>query len=379
MALARIITRSHQCSRELALDLLARGYAVEIVSPDAIPDNIADLELRVETAPGDQLIASVEAHDGPQSSSLDFVHHLKSPMVDFIRRPPDLDPLPSDQFADLPEQRILFKVEPRVEHVVAPPKTEERTLEAAAPAAAIVHDAELVRAESTLPIASPVPGPPPPMEPPRYLAVEDAPAARTTVTRSATIPSKTITPATLHPPLVAPRRTAPHRARSASWRWRAALIFASVVLLAVVLGFGMRRIGRAAAQNSVQSYEPISEPSFSQASVVSLPPPGVSAEANFAPPPKPSELAKPKASAPKATPRATPRARIAPRIARPHTDDVIARDTVTYLDDRYRPASQPKPANRVASRQPKAPKHSKAVIAASSVTYLKKPKSKTTK
>ena len=377
MPLARIITRSHQCSRELALDLLARGYTVEIVSPDAIPDNIADLELRVETAPGDQLIASVEAHDGPQSSSLDFVHHLKSPMVDFIRRPPDLDPLPSDQFADLPEQRILFKVEHGPEHVVTPPKTKDRPPEAAPPAAPIVHDAELVRAESTLPIAPPVP--PPPMEPPRYFAVEDAPAARTTVTRSATILSKTITPATPHPPLVAPRRTAPRRARSASWRWRAALIFASVVLLAVVLGFGMRRIGRAAAQNSKQSYEPISEPSFSHASVVSLPPPGVSAAANSAPPPKPSEIAKPKAVAPKATPRATPSARIAPRIARPHTDDVIARDTVTYLDDRYRPASQPKPANRVASRQPKSPKHSKAVIAASSVTYLKKPKSKTTK
>ena len=48
MALARIITRSHTCSRELALDLLARGYAVEIVSPDEIPENLADLELRVE-------------------------------------------------------------------------------------------------------------------------------------------------------------------------------------------------------------------------------------------------------------------------------------------------------------------------------------------
>jgi hypothetical protein len=82
MALARIITRSQACSRQLALDLLARGYAVEIVSPDNIPDNIADLELRVDTAPGDQLIASVEAHNGDRSASLDFVHHLKAPMVD---------------------------------------------------------------------------------------------------------------------------------------------------------------------------------------------------------------------------------------------------------------------------------------------------------
>jgi hypothetical protein len=89
MALARIITRSHQCARELALDLLARGYAVEIVSPDKIPDNIADLELRVDAGPGDQLIASVEVHNGERSASLEFLHHLKSPMGDFVRRIPE--------------------------------------------------------------------------------------------------------------------------------------------------------------------------------------------------------------------------------------------------------------------------------------------------
>jgi hypothetical protein len=89
MALARIITRSHSCSRELALDLLARGYAVEIVSPDSIPDNLADLELRVEEDHGNQLVASMQAHNGDRSASLEFAHHLKAPMVDFIRRPPE--------------------------------------------------------------------------------------------------------------------------------------------------------------------------------------------------------------------------------------------------------------------------------------------------
>src|SRR5260370_20275708 len=87
MALARIITRSHAGSRELALDLLARGYAVEIVSPDKIPENIADLELRIDTGLADRLTATVEAHDGERSASLEFVHYLKAPMVDFIRRP----------------------------------------------------------------------------------------------------------------------------------------------------------------------------------------------------------------------------------------------------------------------------------------------------
>src|ERR1700733_99278 len=95
MALARIITRSHACSRELALDLLARGYTVEIVSPDAIPDNLADLELRVDTNDGDQLVANVTAYDGGRATSLEFLHHLKAPMGDFIRRVPEIPEVPT--------------------------------------------------------------------------------------------------------------------------------------------------------------------------------------------------------------------------------------------------------------------------------------------
>src|ERR1700694_4819004 len=89
MALARIISHSHSCSRELALDLIARGYAVEIVSPDSIPDNLADLELRVQEDHGNQLVARVQAHNGDRSASIEFVHHLKTPMVACIRRPPE--------------------------------------------------------------------------------------------------------------------------------------------------------------------------------------------------------------------------------------------------------------------------------------------------
>jgi hypothetical protein len=82
MALARIITRSDVCSRALALDLLGRGYAVEIVTPDSIPANMADLELRVEAALGDRLTASVIARDGDRSSTLEFVRNLKTSAAD---------------------------------------------------------------------------------------------------------------------------------------------------------------------------------------------------------------------------------------------------------------------------------------------------------
>src|SRR5580658_5463506 len=138
MALARIITRSHACSRELALDLLERGYAVEIVSPDSIPDNIADLELRVEAGPGDQLIASVEAHDGARPASLEFVHHLKSPMVDFIRRPPE-----AAEALHFLEEPVSFNAEPTIEDVEMPAENWEPLPEVVSRAAEPRRDPKL--------------------------------------------------------------------------------------------------------------------------------------------------------------------------------------------------------------------------------------------
>src|SRR5271170_3083533 len=117
MPLARIITSSQACSRQLAIDLLARGYTVEIVSPDKIPDNLADLELRVDAFPGDQLIATVEAHDGDRTASLEFIHHLKAPMGDFVRRPPDA----SEVLRPLREPRSFAAL--RVEDVKLPETT----------------------------------------------------------------------------------------------------------------------------------------------------------------------------------------------------------------------------------------------------------------
>jgi hypothetical protein len=88
MALARIITRSDICSRELALTLLDRGYAVEIVTPDDVPDNFADLELRVEATSCDRLTASVIARNGEYSATLDFVGHVKVPTANAVLTSP---------------------------------------------------------------------------------------------------------------------------------------------------------------------------------------------------------------------------------------------------------------------------------------------------
>jgi hypothetical protein len=134
MALARIITRSQPCSRQLALDLLGRGYAVEIVSPDSIPDNLADLELRVEEDPGNQLVASVEAHNGERSVSLEFLHYLKAPMPDFIRRPPE-----SDEAVRLPKQPVSINAE----EVELPAEASQLAPETASPAAEVLPDSKL--------------------------------------------------------------------------------------------------------------------------------------------------------------------------------------------------------------------------------------------
>src|SRR5208282_5672750 len=199
MALARIITRSHAYSRELALDLLARGYAVEIVSPDAIPDNLADLELRVDAAPGDRLIASVEAHNGGHSASLEFLHHLKAPLVDFIRRPPERGDAIHSQ-----GQPVSFNAEPSIEDIELPAEAPQPAPKTVFPAAEVLRDPVLDPEEGARPSAPQDTLPsPPPEEPPGYFAVEDWTAPQPTIVR----------------PAQAPQR----RYRPARWRWRAVL------------------------------------------------------------------------------------------------------------------------------------------------------------
>jgi hypothetical protein len=374
MALARIISRSHACSRELALDLLARGYAVEIVSPDAIPDNIADLELRVDTGPEDRLIANVEAHDGERSASLDFVHHLKAPMVDFMRRRPTIG-----EAVHFPEEPVSFNAETSIQDVELPADVPQLMPKAVSPTAEILFDRGDVREDGARLISPPDPVPSLPMEPPSYFAVEAS-----EITPSTIAPS-TIAPSTIaQQPIVQPRREPPRHHRPAGWFWRAALTFASVVLLALVLGFGMRRTGIASDQSSgaapgelvaaastdvvmpsAAAPEKDTGKDLGHVSALAASPPAIKSEGKSDHVPKESQAAK--LAAPGAR---TTTAGAGPRISRWHGDDLIARDTVTYLDERYKPAPKAKPAQRWASRHPSVRKHDGGTIAASTVTYL---------
>jgi hypothetical protein len=374
MALARIISRSHACSQELALDLLARGYAVEIVSPDSIPNDIADLELRVACGPGDQLIASVEAHDGERSASLEFLHYLKAPMVDFIRRPPE--PRASARSREKP---VSLNAGPNIEDVELPAEAPQPLPKAVSPAADVLPAPELDREEDARMILPPDPLPSVAVEIPSSFAVEASTIARPTL----------VEPTTVQP---GPEPQPPDR--PAGWRWRAALTFASVVLLAMVLGFGMRRTGRASGQSSgaaptekvaasssdvdlsssaTPERDPQKDPGQVSAVPVSPPAAVLRSEGNSDPAPKESRVATADAAA-----AGTSTSGTEAKVSRRQGDDLIAPDTVTYLDKRFdqrafnKRASKANPANRSAGKHPSSRKHDGGVIAANTVTYLDK-------
>lgn len=368
MALARIITRSQLCSRALALDLLARGYTVEIVSPDKIPDNFADLELRVDNSVDSQLIANVATHGGGRTASLEFVHHLKAPMVNFMRRPPEHDE--ADHFSGEP---VRFEGVPGIQDqdqdLELPVETPQLAPSAVSPITEIPlkreHDSQV---DSDVdPKVDPKEGarPPvlqvqslPPVESPGYFAAEDAAASQPTkdvamaqaivaapvvVSPSVVLPI-VVSPITVSPITVPPMPGAELRPRSAGWPWRVALIFVSMVLLAAVLGLRVRRttttkdaapdfealphgeIGVASTGVNPTSIgaekDPTKDPR--QASVVSLSPTAAASEVKSSQPPKQAPAAQVGASIP--SPRTTVSG-----------NDFIARDTVIYLDKRFKP------------------------------------------
>src|SRR6202521_3272866 len=369
MALARIITRSHSCSRQLAFDLIARGYAVEIVSPDSIPDNLADLELRVEEDPGNQLVASVEAHNGERTASLEFVHYLKAPMPDFIRRPP---PEPHEA-VPFPEPPVSFNAEQSDEDVELPADAPQQVSTAVSPTAKILDDSKLDpeldpkpdSVEGARLILQPDPLPSLAVDPPGHDAVEVAATARPMIAKQM-IAKLTIAKLTIAKLAIA--RTVREWEWSdlpAGWSfWRIALTVLSAVLLALVLGFGMRRTGRAsAAQNSAAASTDMNLLSATghnkDAGKNPVPPPANISEQNSNYMPKESQVAK--AAAATADSGAV--------VPRRHGDDLIARDTVTYFHQRTfdEAPSRAKASHPSATLQPSSRKLD-GVIAANTVT-----------
>ena len=82
MPVARIYASLVEEAEPICADLLARGYNVEVVFPDAILPNPADLELRVERCSAEQAIARVEAGGSP--SRCVFVTPAKGPRRELL-------------------------------------------------------------------------------------------------------------------------------------------------------------------------------------------------------------------------------------------------------------------------------------------------------
>ena len=82
MPVARIYASLVEEAEPICADLLARGYNVEIVFPDAILPTPADLELRVERCSAEQAIARVEAGGSP--SRCVFVTPAKGPARELL-------------------------------------------------------------------------------------------------------------------------------------------------------------------------------------------------------------------------------------------------------------------------------------------------------
>jgi hypothetical protein len=398
MALARIITRSHMCSRQLAFDLIARGYAVEIVSPDSIPDNLADLELRVEEDPGNQLVASVEAHNGARTAALEFLHYLKAPMPDFIRRPPE-----SDEAALLPKQPVSINAGHGTGEVELPAAAPQPVPKAVSQAATVLRDlkldAELDPEEGARlilprdPLTS-LPSDPPNSvalrpsltlsmiaEPTSRAAAADPVVANPVVARPITARPVTARPVTNHPITPAPMTDLRGDDQSSLWPQSfdhfteqfpgVALTLASMVVLiiALIFGFGMHRSGKTAVQSSVAAQDAsIPGASIDPEEVLALPwsQPASSAEGHPANAPKESPVSK----IDRRSGEAPTEAPTTVQVSHGRRGGLIARDTVTYFDHRvFAAASRGRTSQNSAHRRPISRKQD-GVIAANTVTDL---------
>jgi hypothetical protein len=254
--------------------------------------------------------------------------------VDFIRRP--------IQSVEAVQPPVNFNGEPSLVDMERLAEAPQAAPRAASSVAEILRERPNLKA-STRP-ASPPMQPPVPIKSPNHSVI-----ASTIVKRSIGL---------------LPKAQLRLRVRPAAWFWRATLTFASMVLLALVLWFGMRQSDKPSAQRS----GPVLAEKFAANAKTEGTANHASSEAQVA-----------KSSAATAeTSTANPPLATSSR----RGDGLIARDTVTYFDKRTadQAAARTKPSKRFATHRPSANKSRGGVIAANSVTYFNyKPTPKTAK
>jgi hypothetical protein len=391
MALARIITRSEACSRELAVHLQNRGYAVETVSPDNIPGNAADLELRVETGSGDRLTASVIARQGERSSTLEFVRELKSP-------------IPASTAAQLPVNEA-----PPVQILVGPvvkspsdrlalghgERCAERTLPVATPQEVPARDpvSSLTPTSSKIPFSvSPALTrwrPNPPLDP-QLLSPSCADPGVVEVKAAVDPVVPTLVPAVAAAEPAIPILTSPNSAapvaedesdvpqalpyhtfdRAPSLFGNAVLVLIGMALLiTLVVGFSLYRSkdylsnrDKVAPSGSTSTSDARDAGSHSAGGSPSKVAPAIKSAADSAPASNPRPATKGVGETKEPNGRSLSETRI--RHSAGEKDDIVAKDTVTYLDRNPKTA-----ASRPSVASSRLRSHRAGVVAENTVTY----------
>lgn len=395
MALARIISRSEACSRELAILLQSRGYAVETVSPDNVPSNAADLELRVDTDSGDRLTASVIARDGERSSTLEFVRQLKSPITapiaaEFPAAPVEI--LAGPVVKSLSDRLVSAQGDKYAENVLPEPPRQ-------APLSGLQPVSDFTSASSQ--IVSPVTPALTRWRPIRPVGVQSSPPPRIKLgvadTKPIVVPAVS-TPVPTVPatepgvPIVASANPAapieevgpvvtdafPYQTfnRAPSLFGNVALFLTSTALLiTLVVGFSLYRSKKSlsstdkVAPSSATAASDVKDANHSAAgSPATRPPskgaPSVKPATKSAPAGKPEPATKGVGEI-KESNRGSLTASHRVRHSGGGDDDLVAKDTVVYLDRRAQPgASKPSTSNS------RSRSHRDGAIAKNTVTYL---------
>jgi hypothetical protein len=392
MALARIITRSEACSRELAVHLQNRGYAVETVSPDNIPRTAADLELRVETGSGDRLTASVIARQGERSSTLEFVRELKSPITASTAAQLPVNDAPAVEILVGPvvkslSERLALEHSERYAGRTLPVATPQEV-----PARAPVSSLTSASSEISLPVPPALTRwlPIPPLDPqllspsPAESGVAEVKAVVDPVvpTLVATVPAAEpeipiLTSANSAEPAVEDESEVPQAVpyhtfdRAPSLFGNAVLVLIGMALLiTLVVGFSLYRSkeylsnrDKVAPSGATSVSDAKDGGSHSAGGTPSKIAPAVKPVAESAPASKPRPAAKGVGETKQSNGRSLSETRGIGHSAG-DTDDLVAKDTVTYLDRRPKTAAS-KPS--VASSRSRS--HRAGVIAENTVTY----------
>jgi len=372
--------------------LQSRGYAVETVSPDKVPPNSADLELRVDTGSGDRLTASVIARDGERSSTLEFVRQLKSPIT--APTAADLSAAPAVEILAGPvvkslRDRLVFAQGDRYAESALPKPPRQAALSGLQP------KSNFTSASSQ--IVSPVAPPLTRWRPIRPVGPQSAPPIRIKPLSADVKPVVVQAVPTVVPPVPATEPTVPIVAsanpaapieevgpvvteaspcqtftRAPSLFGNVALVLTSIALLiTLVVGFGLYRskkslsnTDRVAPSSATSASDAKDAGNHSAGGSRSKGAPAVKPATKSAPAGKPEPATKGVGEI-KESNRGSLTASRRVRHSGGDDNDLVAKDTVIYLDRRARPATSKRSASSSRSRS-----HRDGAIAENTVTYL---------